>query len=135
MAFSFEAQKPPASDEALGELTDTFGHILPESYLALLKYSNGGEWSLAVEPFDFVLFEVPIVIGNLRGTDFTEVFPDCLPIGGDGMTEYIALDFSIKPARVVAIDATEDDPETAIYPVSASIEEFISLIGTEPEES
>ena len=62
------------------------------------------------------------------------ILPDCVPIGGDGMSEYVALDFATKPARVVAIDATDEDPEASLYPVAATFEEFVALIGREPEE-
>lgn len=135
MSFTFASQAEPASDEELGELAEVSGQILPETYLSLLKYSNGGEWPIAVEPFEFMLFDVRTVIGNLIGTDFTEVFPDCVPIGGDGMSEYVALDFATKPVRVVAIDATDEDPEASLYPVAATFEEFVAFIGRDPEES
>ncbi len=135
MKLPFDSQTPPATDEEIETLKSVSPHELPPVYLALLKYTNGGEWPINVAPFVFVMFDTDTVVGNLTGTDFGEVYPDCVPIGGDGMSEYIALDFSEPgPPRIVAIDATEEDQSSALYPVKNSLEEFIRIIGQEPED-
>lgn len=134
MKLPFDRQNPPATDEDIETLKSVSPHELPPVYLALLKYTNGGEWPISMAPFTFVMFETNVVVGNLTGTDFGEVYPHCVPIGGDGMSEYIALDFSEPgPPRVVAIDATEEDQSSALYPVTNTLEEFIREIGKEPE--
>lgn len=136
MKLPFSSQNKPAEDDEIAALKEVAGFPLPSSYIALLQYSNGGEWPIPVSPFSFLLFEVDAVIGNMQGTDFTEVYPDCVPIGGDGMSEYVALDFSEDgPPRVVAIDAMEDDRSEALYPVANSFEAFLALIGQESEEA
>lgn len=131
----FDSQNPPATDEEIETLEEVAGLSLPPIYQALLKYSNGGEWPIEIPPFIFVMFDVDTVIGNLTGTDFAQVYPDCLPIGGDGMTEYIALDFSGGgEPRVVAIDATESDLAEALYLMTDTLDEFVKSIGREFEE-
>lgn len=131
MSFAFDCQAEGASEEELEELQELCEGILPDEYLSLLAYSNGGEWSLPVMPHCFVLFEVKTVIGNLVGTDFTEVFPNCVPIGGDGMTDYVALRFRGEKIDIVGIDATEDDVDTATYPIASSFADLMAMVGRE----
>lgn len=131
----FDSQHPSATDEEIETLEEVAGLTLPPVYQALLKYSNGGEWPIDISPFIFVMFNVDTVIGNLTGTDFTEAYPGCLPIGGDGMTDYIALDFSGGgEPRVVAIDATENNPAEALYLMTETLDEFVKSIGCELED-
>ncbi len=141
MKLPFESQSPSASEEEIEALEEAVGITLPPIYKALLTYSNGGEWPLDISPFTFYMFDVDTVIGNLTGTDFTEAFPDCLPIGGDGMSEYIALAFTSEDDEVeedplvVAIDAMADNAKDALYPVAKSLSEFVRHIGKEYEEN
>lgn len=136
MKLPFDAQNPPASDEDIERLEEVMGLPVPPVYALLLRYSNGGEWPIDLEPFTFVMFDVDTIITNLTGTDFTEAYPGFLPIGGDGMSEYIALDLNLEDEagpRVVAIDALEENPETAIYPVADTVEAFAAHIGKQAE--
>lgn len=136
MKLPFDAQNPPASDEDIENLEEVMGGSVPPVYALLLRYSNGGEWPIDVEPFTFVMFDVDTIINNLTGTDFTDAFPGFMPIGGDGMSEYIALDLNGEDEaspRVVAIDALEEEAEAAIYPVADTIEAFAAHIGKQAE--
>ncbi|HBH89511.1 SMI1/KNR4 family protein [Ponticaulis sp.] len=135
MTYTFDAQNPPVDDGEITALEELLDAPLPENYKALLKYSHGGEWPIPVAPYDFVMFEVDTVIGNLTATDFAEAFPGLLPIGGDGMSDYIALDFTGGgAAKVVGVDAVESAPEDAVYPIAETLEAFLEMVGQAPEE-
>lgn len=130
MTFSFTAQKSPATEAELAPLISATEFVLPDRYLYLLRHSHGGEWPLPVWPFTLDLFTVDTIIRNLTATDFGEVYPDFLPIGGDGMSAYICLDFrETSGPAVVAIDASEDDNPNAAERLADTFDAFVTLIG------
>ena len=135
MHHNFERQNPPVDDSEITALEELLDAPLPANYKGLLMYSHGGEWPIPVAPYDFVMFEVDTVIGNLTATDFAEAFPGLLPIGGDGMSDYIALDFTGGgAAKVVGVDAVESAPEDAVYQIAETLEAFLEMVGQAPEE-
>src|SRR5438093_1611085 len=57
----------PATDAAIEALTANCDFVLPEEYLSFLRYSNGGEGFLRIEPWYFQLWSTAEDIEYNRG--------------------------------------------------------------------
>lgn len=128
--FRFEG----ASAEALARLKSCAAAPLPESYLALLAHSNGGEGPLAVQPFYFQLDPAETVAAGVEAGALEEFFPGFLMIGSNGGGEFVALDLrKPSPWPVVAIDMTNADLEESVLPIADDFDAFFALVGIESE--
>jgi hypothetical protein len=120
-----------ASTEALAELRAASSAELPDSYLRLLAFSDGGEGPLPVNPFNLCLDPAREVTNRLRDTEDGQAeFDGFLIIGGNGGGEYIALDIrGDLPWPVVTIDMTvgRDSAER----IANDFDTFLGLIGVE----
>lgn len=119
---------PSAKEEELLRLINESGIDLPEEYLSLLKYCNGGEGALGIQPYWLVLDSIREVI-DLNNTEFyKDEFPNYFFIGGNGGIELFAFDTSrSQPWPIVMIDPIAG-AESAIV-ISNSMESFINAIG------
>ena len=80
------------------------GRSLPEDYLALMRWSNGGTAQLGTSPLSccelwpFELLEANQGLVN-------EYMPDCISIGGDGASREFVIDYrSGVPGSVLSVD-------------------------------
>jgi hypothetical protein len=120
-----------ASVDAIEELQTAAPICLPNSFLRLLLFSNGGEGPLPVNPYYFQLdaaqeVKASIASGNHDRPDL-EGF---LIFGSNGGGEYLALDTRKgAPCPVVTIDmiAGADSAEV----IAPDFDNFIELIGVE----
>jgi hypothetical protein len=77
-------RKAPAPEEAIQALISETGLDFPEEYLGLLRYSNGGEGELAVQPLWFVIFPIEEVVHpNVQAT-VTDYLPGYFRFGSSG---------------------------------------------------
>ena len=125
--------RPPASEEAIEQLQHAAPGVLPKEYVALLRYSNGGEGPLGLPPLYFSLYEAEYATEFNRNADQRELYPGHFVIGSNGGLETIAFDTrASEPWPIVMYDAvagTESD-----VTIAKNIEEFISAIGVEHQE-
>lgn len=84
-------RRPPATNEALQALTANCDFELPEEYLSFLRYSNGGEGSLCIEPWYFQLCSAEEVIAYNQGYNVEEFLPGWLAIGSNGGGDMLAI--------------------------------------------
>jgi hypothetical protein len=82
---------PPATDAAIDALTANCDFALPEEYLAFLRYSNGGEGCLCIEPWYFQLWSTAEDIEYNRGYNVEEFLPGWFAIGSSGGGEMLAI--------------------------------------------
>lgn len=123
----------PATETEIEELKSLIKIELPESFLNLLRFSNGGEGDIALPPLIFRLDEVQEII-NLRKNEFYKnEFPNYLFFGGNGGLEMIAFDLRKMPYAIVMIDPIAGE-ESAIE-IAPNITEFIKAIGSEYKEN
>ena len=121
-----------ASDEAIERLTAVAPVPLPESYLSLLKFSNGGEGPLPVEPCCLRLDSAEVVVQTELDGTFHEFFPGLFVIGGNGGGEVVAFDFrSGPPYRLVFFDMTNIDLPESVLPLADTFDEALHFIGRE----
>ena len=85
-------RNPGASNDALHALREHAGINLPDEYYQLLAYSNGGEGSLPISPFNFCLDTAEYATKNKLDKNYEEFFPGFFVFGTSGGGDYIAFD-------------------------------------------
>ena len=85
--------KAGAAAADIAELIAMSGNALPEDYLRFLRFSNGGEGPLSIQPFWLVLDSAAFVTSTLLDGTLSEFFPGLVVIGSNGAGEAIAFDF------------------------------------------
>lgn len=125
----------PASEARIDVLLAEAGFDLPVEYLAFLRYSNGGEGSLCIEPWHFQLCSAEEVIKfNLRYR-VEEFLPGWFAIGSSGSGDMLTIrkgDGSPCPVYMVPfVPMAESD---AIQ-IALDFEMFAMAFGQNGEES
>jgi hypothetical protein len=82
----------PASEESLKRLAEQAGFHVPDSYLSQLRYSNGGEGDLAVDPGWISLWRAEDVISQNSAYEVPELVPGLWGFGSNGGGELLAFD-------------------------------------------
>jgi hypothetical protein len=125
-------RRDPASEQVLEKLKLAVGAPLPQEYLDLLSYSNGGEGPLPVQPYNLCLDSAEVTAGSWQSGSYKEFFPGFLVFGGNGGGEYIAFDLRQgSPWPVVALDMTNIDLAESVMPIADDFASFVALIGFE----
>ena len=126
-------QKEPVDPLSISELTKAIPEPLPDAYLALLQYSNGGEGPLSIEPAWLQLWPAEDVLRLNRAYHLDTSLPGYLGIGSSGGGELLALSLqhsgSLKVVMIPFIPLTEAE----LVIVADDFESFIRAIGREME--
>jgi len=94
----------PANPESIRNLVAESKIELPEEYLTLLLYSNGGEGELAIEPGWFQLWPAEKVMEMNRLYEVERNIPGFFGFGSNGGGEMLAFDTRTgKPWKVVML--------------------------------
>ncbi len=88
----WQSRELPASDEAIKVLVNQSPIELPNEYLSLLKFSNGGEGDLGIEPGWFQLWPVEEVLKLNEAYEVSEWYPGFFGFGSNGGQEMLAFD-------------------------------------------
>src|SRR5688572_14806924 len=119
----------PAKLESIQKLVDNAGKELPEEYLALLRYSDGGDGVLGLEPGWLQLWSSTDVLENNKDYEIEEYIPGFFGFGSSGGGELLAFDTRRgKPWKIVMIPFVPMSAELAIV-IAKDFEEFIRAIG------
>jgi hypothetical protein len=125
--------RSPASDEAIEQLQHVAPGPLPKEYIALLRYSNGGEGPIALPPLYFMLYEAEYAITVNQIADQRELYPEHFVIGSNGGLETIAFDTrGSEPWPIVMYDPVAGDDSDVT--IARNMEEFIAAIGLENQQ-
>lgn len=122
-----------AKAEELVRLRAVVPSDLPERYLDLLAFSDGGEGPLPVSPYNLCLDPANIVVETFKCHNHGQAdLEGFLIFGGNGGGEYIAFDLrGGSPWPVVTIDMVAGgDSAEALAP---NFDAFVDLIGIEAE--
>ena len=123
---------PGASDEAIDRLRKAVPIRLPESYVSLLRLTNGGEGPLSRPPFYFCLDSAEYVADVVVNKTHEEFFPGFLMIGSNGGGEFIAFDLRTPGTLpLVALDMNNADLTETVLPVAENFDAFIEVVGVE----
>jgi hypothetical protein len=127
------SRRPPASEEAIARLQQGAPGAVPREYIALLRYSNGGEGPLALPPPYFMLYKAEFTRELYQSPDQRELYPGFLVFGSNGGLETIAFDTRGKePWPIVMYDAVAGT-ESAVT-IAENMENFIRAMGIGKEE-
>ena len=124
------ACKPPASEAEIQKLVSHFGSNLPTEYLDLLRFCNGGEGDLALEPVLFRLWSTDEVIEANQDLKIDEFLLGFVMFGGDGANELFGFRLDANDTKVYMIPMivmTEEDAKV----VAENFANFIEAIGRE----
>lgn len=122
-------KEKPATPESIQKLVDNAGKELPEDYLALLSYSDGGEGILGIEPGWLQLWSSADVLEHNKGYEIEEYVPGFFGFGSSGGGELLAFDTqSGEPWKIVMIPFVPMSAKEAIV-IAKNLEEFIRAIG------
>lgn len=123
-----------ASEQQIAELQWALPFEPPAEYLAFLRYSNGGEGELALEPLWFQLFDVAFAIQLWQDEYSRRQYPDFFFFGSNGGLESIAFDTSRPPPWPVVMVDCVAGIESARR-VASSIKDFIENVGLRADPS
>jgi hypothetical protein len=128
-------RRPPATDAAIEALSANCDFKLPEEYLFFLRYSNGGEGFLCIEPWYFQLWSAEEDIEYNRGYNVEEFLPGWFAIGSSGGGEMLAIrkrDGSPCPVYMVPFIPME---ESDAIQIAHDFEMFAMALGRDAAEA
>ncbi|HZS08554.1 MAG TPA: SMI1/KNR4 family protein [Blastocatellia bacterium] len=73
--------RPPAGEDDILRLMESSEVPLPQEYLDLLRFSNGGNGPLALSPLIFVLYSVDEAIEEMTSEDNKDLYPNFIFFG------------------------------------------------------
>lgn len=121
-------RRPGASNQAIEQLIDNCPFRLPEGYVALLGYSNGGEGPLCIEPWSIRLFPAEEVIEYNRRYKLPELLPEDFAVGDSGGEDMLAIKKGVNnpcPLFVLPFIKAESD----VVEVCWDFEMFVMALG------
>jgi len=122
-------KEKPANPDSIQKLVDNAEKELPEDYLALLSYSDGGEGMIGVEPGWLQLWSSVDVLELNKGYKIKKYIPGFFGFGSSGGGELLAFDTqSGEPWKIVVIPFIPMSAKEAIV-IAKDFEEFIRAIG------
>ena len=120
---------PGATDVDIARLVKQSPLTLPDTFLSLLRYCNGGEGDISLPPLYFVLDPIHTIIEGFDDQILRESFPGLLFFGGNGGLERIAFasqDAKISPS-VVMVDPIAGTDSNEI--IAKDFDEFVASVG------
>ena len=106
---------PPADESAIQALVEQSGVELPPDYLEFLRFSNGGDGHLGVEPGWFQIWSIEEVLETNSDLELPEELPGFFGFGGNGGGELFAFDMrGPQPWPIVMIPRTPLEAEFAV---------------------
>lgn len=120
-----------AAAEELSRLRAVAPHDLPERYLDLLAFSNGGEGPLPSKPYNLCLDSAGTVAETIGSANYGQAdLQGFLIIGGNGGGEYVAFDIrSGAPWPIVMIDMVAGGDSVEV--IAPDFDTFYDRIGVE----
>lgn len=122
-------RKPPAENTVIQKLIAASKKRLPDDYITLLHYSNGGEGDMGIEPGWFQIWPAEKVIELNQIYKIEETLPGLFGFGSNGGGELLAFDMrGGEPWEVVMIPFIPMRQKEAIL-IADSFQKFVQSIG------
>ena len=122
-------KKAPADPRLVQNLVDSVTEELPEEYLALLLYSDGGDGKLGIEPGWFQLWAAAEVQVLNKSYEIDKYLPGFFGFGSNGAGELLAFEIEYgKPWKIARIPFISMSAMEAVM-IANDFEEFIRTIG------
>jgi hypothetical protein len=127
------SSRPPASEKAIERLRKAAPGPLPKEYVALLRYSNGGEGPLALPPLYFMLYEAEYAQEVNQNADHRDLWPEYFVFGSNGGLEKIAFDTGTEqPWPIVMYDPVAGTRSAVT--IATNMQELINAIGKDDQD-
>lgn len=122
---------PPASEAAIQKLLVDCGLNLPRAYLDHLRWSNGGEGDLALEPGWVCFWSTEEVVESNIDYEVAEYLPGFFGFGSNGGGELLAFKVEAsEPWPIYMVPFVPMEKEAA-YIIAKNFEEFSAAVGYE----
>ena len=127
------AVRPPAAtEEAIENLVRDAGVALPTDYLQFLRFANGGEGDLGVQPWYFQVWTAEDAIENNRSYNVPEFLPGFFGFGTNLGDELLAFDVRRRgESRVFMIPMIPMSESDAVE-IVPDFETFAMVCGLPP---
>jgi hypothetical protein len=122
-------KKEPAKPGFIQELVDNAEKELPDDYLALLFYSNGGEGRLGIEPYWFQLWPAENVIALNQEYRIGKLAPGFFGFGSSGGGELLAFDIQNGESFKIAVIPFVPMSKNGARIIAENFGEFVRAIG------
>lgn len=126
---------PPAEEKAIQTLLNQSRIDLPEDYLNVLRYSNGGDGTFGAEPeqaMDFEIWPAEEVLQANRDLRAEELLPGFFMFGGDRANELLAFNTNeLKPWKVYMVPMIVMSKEDAIV-LAHDFASFMKSLSQDP---
>lgn len=122
-------KRQPADPAVVDDLARASKARLPEAYLALLLYSDGGEGELAIEPGWFQLWPAAKVMKYSEAYEVDKALPHFFGFGSNGGEELLAFDFRDRGSCRVAMIPFIPMTESEAVVIAENFEAFVRAIG------
>jgi hypothetical protein len=117
--------KAPASEESIEQLLQRSKLLLPADYLDFLRYSNGGDGFLIVQPYYFRLWPAEQTVDNNLDYQIPDYVPGFFGFGDNGGGEFFAFDTrTAAPWRIYTIPFVPMEESDAL----GVAEDFLTLV-------
>lgn len=117
----------PATLDEIAAIEATFGGTLPDDYVALLRYSNGGALYGFASPL--CVFPTSVVLALHREHDLYEDRPACLIFGGDGGGTLYAFDLRHAGHRVIVFRQDLQSREGLLFSADRLLDLIDAVLG------
>lgn len=115
----------PASEQRIAQLLQRSKLPLPADYLDFLRYSNGGNGFLIVQPYLFRLWPAEQVVDNNLDYQIPDYVPGFFGFGDNGGGEFFAFDTrTITPWQIYTIPFVPMEASAALDVA----QDFLSLV-------
>lgn len=121
----------PAAEEAIRQLIARCDFALPDEYLELLRYSNGGEGSLGVEPGWFQIWPAEEVVTCNEEYEVSQALPGDFAIGSSGGGEMLTFRKQAGPPWPVYMIPFIGMCEEDCLEIASNFVAFVAAFGKE----
>ena len=122
-------REAPASEEALTALESGAPARLPAAYREFLRYSNGGEGILGIQPGWFQIWTAQEVLPLNADYQVQDWLPYLFGFGSSGGGELLAFDTRTPDEWSVCIVPFSDLCEASVLPLASNFTTFVQEMG------
>jgi SMI1 / KNR4 family (SUKH-1) len=120
---------PPVSEDTLQAAVKRIDFPLPAAFIDFYRLCNGGEGSLPMEPWRFLLWRIEDVADLRYHEHYVKHYAQFAFFGSNGATEYFGID---KNQHVFFMDAVAGE-ESVVF-VANTFGEFVAQLGRRPSK-
>jgi hypothetical protein len=122
-------RNPPAATDAIQDLVSECAIDLPDEYLEFLRFSNGGEGELGVEPGWFQIWPAEQVLELNKVYEVDTNVPGFFAFGSNGGGEMLVFDVRSKQPWSIAMIPFIPMQSDMVKTIALDFEAFVRQMG------